>query len=100
MAKDKIVLMKNAAETNMAQRYNANLMTEQFKTDPYSGLTYFTNGKDLVPTSASQKDAADELNEFMKKVPNLDPNVAAKVFMGVKSGKFEIEPLQQVTPNQ
>lgn len=102
MAKDKIAMMRNAAETNMAQTYNANLLTEQYKKDPYSGLVYFTNGKDLEPsTEGTQQSQAQELQDFIKSVPQLDPNVAAKVFLGMKTGKYTLEPTDGfVTPNE
>ncbi len=102
MAKDKIAMMRNAAETNMAQTYNANLLTEQYKKDPLTGLVYFTNGKDLVPTTnGNSQTPAEELQDFIKSVPQLDPNVAAKVFLGMKTGKYSLEPADGfVTPNE
>lgn len=92
MAKDKIVMMKNTAETNMADRYNANLLTEQFKVDPTTGLTYFTNGKvlqvDENAAPVSNKSLSQEFNDFRNGLsPDISSDLAYKLYVAEKTGK-------------
>lgn len=99
MAKDKIVLMKNAAETNMADRYNANLLNEQVKVDPLTGLTYFTNLKDGLEKSAPSKNMAEEFNSFRRDLsPDISDDLAYKLFVSTKTGKI-VKDDPVVTPN-
>jgi hypothetical protein len=92
MAKDKIVLMKNAAETNMADRYNANLLTEQTKIDPTTGLAYFTNDKfvqiDPNAKPVSNKSLSEDFNEFRQGLgSDITPDLAYKLYVAEKTGK-------------
>jgi hypothetical protein len=100
-AKDKIVDLKNTAETNMANIYNLNIMNENFKKDPFTGLVYRTdNDQSYNPDPSGTADPADELNQFMKQVPSLSPDMAAKVYMGMKSGKWTIQDDGVLTPDE
>lgn len=101
MAKDKIVMLKNQAETNMADIYNLNLVHENYKKDPYSGLVYLTNETPLEPMNPNdQPDVAAEFSAFRSAIPNVSDDVAAKLFMGQKSGKWSIESDGFVTPQE
>lgn len=96
-AKDKITQLSNQAYTNASNLYNLNTMTENFKKDPFTGLITKVNDKALTPAKDSSKDFGEEFNEFAKSTPTLTPDMQMKAFLAVKSGKYTIEPDDNVT---
>jgi hypothetical protein len=101
MAKDKIVQMTNAAITNRGETQAMNSMTEQYKVDPRTGFTVFTGGKALNKSKPQEQAVAQKINDLIATVPGMTPDIAAKIVMGVNSGKWEVTPDDKVTqPNE
>jgi hypothetical protein len=96
-AKDKIVQLSNQAFTNASNIYNLNTTNENFKKDPFTGLIYKMNDKAITPNTATTKDFGEEFNEFAKSVPTVNPDLQMKAFLAYKSGKYQIEPDDNVT---
>lgn len=99
-AKDKIVQLSNAATKNAADIYNMNLMTENFKQDPLTGIVYKANDRDILPTAPSNKEFGEEFNQFSKTMPGVSPDLAMKAFLAVKSGKYQVDDDNMLTPNE
>ena len=89
-AKDKIVQLENNMLDNAQNIYNLNLMTEQKKKDPYTGLIYTTNYKPMEPKATSTKTLAQEFNEF-KSGSGLSDEAAMELFKASKSGKWDLK---------
>ena len=96
-AKDKITQLSNQAYTNASNIYNLNTMTENFKKDPFTGLITKVNDKAITPTQDNSKDFGDEFNTFAQSMPSVSPDLKMKAFLAYKSGKYTIEPDDQVT---
>ena len=82
----------NTALTNASDIYNLNLTTEQFKKDPFTGLIYKANDKAVTPKTAANDDVAAEFTTFSSKMKGVSPDLAMKLFLAKKSGKYVIEP--------
>lgn len=101
MAKDQIVNLKNQAETNRAAIYNLNINSEEFKKDPVTGKIFRTGNSEFDTTvKDSSKDAAAEFNSFREQIPGVSDDVAARLFIGVKSGKYTFEDDGILTPRE
>ena len=96
-AKDKIVQLSNQAYTNASNIYNLNTTTENFKKDPFTGLITKVNDKAITPTATNSKDFGEEFNSFSKGMPTVSPDLQMKAFLAYKSGKYAIEPDDNVT---
>lgn len=97
-AKDKIVNLTNQALTNASDIYNLNLNSENFKKDPLTGIVYKANDRAITPKKATDTDVAQEFQDFATKLPNVNPDLQAKLFLAYKSGKYQIEPDNGTTP--
>ena len=91
-AKDQIVKMENTMTTNASNMYNLNLQTTQKKKDPYTGLMYTTNYKDINPSAKKPVDLASEFNAFRGQVKGLSDSDALKLFTLTKTGKVTQTP--------
>lgn len=91
-AKDQIVKMENTMTTNASNMYNLNLQTTQKKKDPYTGLMYTTNYKDINPSAKKPVDLASEFNAFRGQVKGLNDADALKLFQLQKTGKVTQTP--------
>jgi len=96
-AKDKITQLSNQAYTNASNIYNLNTTSENFKKDPFTGIITKMNDKALTPTKDSSQDFGQEFNAFAKSMPSVNPDLQMKAFLAMKSGKYTIEPDDQVT---
>lgn len=96
-AKDKIVQLSNQAYTNASNIYNLNTTTENFKKDPFTGLITKVNDKAITPTATNSKDFGEEFNAFAKGMPTVSGDLQMKAFLAYKSGKYTIEPEDNVT---
>ncbi len=101
MAKDQITNLKTQAETNRAAIYNLNINSEEFKKDPFSGKIFRTGNSEFDTTvKDSSNEAAAEFNSFREQIPGVSDDVAAKLFIGVKSGKYSFEDDGMLTPKE
>jgi len=96
-AKDKIVQLSNQAYTNASNIYNLNTTTENFKKDPFTGIITKMNDRAITPNKDAGKDFGQEFNEFAKTIPGVNDDLKMKAFMAYKSGKYVIEPDDNVT---
>jgi hypothetical protein len=97
-AKDKITQLSNTAFTNASNIYNLNTTNENFKKDPFSGLISKMNDRALTATKDNSQDFGAEFNTFAQSMPNIkDPDLQMKAFLAYKSGKYTIEPDDNVT---
>jgi tRNA A37 threonylcarbamoyltransferase TsaD len=80
---------------NQASRLSAlNDRYENFKVDPFTGVTYKTGKANINPMSGNQSALMDRLNEYVTKYPNFDQKVlleAAKSDLGMDT-KYEAVP--------
>jgi hypothetical protein len=96
-AKDKIVQLSNQAYTNASNIYNLNTTTENFKKDPFTGIITKMNDRALTPNKDNSKDFGQEFNDFASAIPGVSDDLKMKAFMAYKSGKYVIEPDDNVT---
>jgi hypothetical protein len=96
-AKDKITQLSNQAYTNAANIYNLNTLTENFKKDPFTGIITKMNDRALSPTKDNAKDFGEEFNDFSSSLTGITPDLKMKAFLAYKSGKYVIEPDDQIT---
>lgn len=96
-AKDKITQLTNQAWTNASNIYNMNTLTENFKKDPFTGVITKMNDRAITPIKDNSKEFGEEFGEFSKTLPNVNPDLQMKAFLAYKSGKYTIEPDDQVT---
>ena len=96
-AKDKIVQLSNQAYTNAANIYNLNTTTENFKKDPFTGIITKMNDRAITPNKDTAKDFGQEFNDFARSIPGVNDDLKMKAFMAYKSGKYVIEPDDNVT---
>lgn len=90
MAKDKIAMLTNEAETNASNLYNLNRLTNQIKKDPLTGLVYSTNLKDSKSKDASSvEDFGKDFENFKKGFPaDVSTDMLMKSYMMFKTGKI------------
>ena len=96
-AKDKITQLSNQAYTNAANIYNLNLNTENFKKDPFTGIITKMNDKAITPISDNSKEFGEEFTAFAESMPTVKPELQMQAFLAIKSGKYKLEPNDQVT---
>ena len=96
-AKDKITQLTNQAWTNASNIYNMNTLTENFKKDPFTGIITKMNDRDLTPNKDNSKDFGQEFNEFASAIPGVSDDLKMKAFLAYKSGKYTLEPDDQIT---
>lgn len=96
-AKDKIVQLSNQAYTNASNIYNLNTTTENFKKDPFTGIITKMNDRAITPNKDTSKDFGEEFNTFARSMPSVNPDLQMKAFLAYKSGKYTIEPDDNVT---
>jgi hypothetical protein len=96
-AKDKITQLSNQAYTNASNIYNLNTTTENFKKDPFTGIITKMNDRAITPVKDNSQEFGQEFNAFAKSTPTLSPDMQMKAFLAMKSGKYVIEPDDQVT---
>jgi hypothetical protein len=96
-AKDKITQLSNQAYTNAANIYNLNTLTENFKKDPFTGVITKMNDRALSSTKDNAKDFGEEFNDFSSSLTGITPDLKMKAFLAYKSGKYVIEPDDQIT---
>jgi hypothetical protein len=96
-AKDKITQLSNQAFTNASNIYNLNTTTENFKKDPFTGIITKMNDRALTPNADNSKDFGQEFNDFAKSMPTVSGDLQMKAFLAYKSGKYTIEPDDNVT---
>jgi hypothetical protein len=96
-AKDKIVQLSNQAYTNASNIYNLNTTTENFKKDPFTGIITKMNDRALTPNADNSKDFGQEFNDFAESMPTVSGDLQMKAFLAYKSGKYTIEPDDNVT---
>ena len=96
-AKDKITQLSNQAYTNASNIYNLNTTTENFKKDPFTGIITKMNDRAITPVKDNTQEFGQEFNTFAKSTPTLTPDMQMKAFLAMKSGKYVIEPDDQVT---
>ena len=96
-AKDKITQLSNQAYTNASNIYNLNTTTENFKKDPFTGIITKMNDRAITPVKDNSQDFGQEFNTFAKSMPSVNPDLQMKAFLAMKSGKYVMEPDDQVT---
>lgn len=96
-AKDKIVQLSNQAYTNASNIYNLNSTNENFKKDPFTGIISKVNDRAITPTTTNSKDFGEEFNDFARSMPTVSGDLQMKAFLAYKSGKYQIEPDDNVT---
>jgi hypothetical protein len=96
-AKDKITQLSNQAYTNASNIYNLNTTTENFKKDPFTGIITKMNDRAITPNKDNTKEFGEEFNDFAKSTPTLSPDMQMKAFLAMKSGKYVMDPDDNVT---
>lgn len=96
-AKDKITQLSNQAYTNASNIYNLNTTTENFKKDPFTGIITKMNDRAITPVKDNSQEFGQEFNAFAKSMPSVNPDLQMKAFLAMKSGKYTIEPDDNVT---
>ena len=96
-AKDKIVQLSNQAYTNASNIYNLNTTTENFKKDPFTGIITKMNDRAITPAKDNSQDFGQEFNAFAKSMPSVSGDLQMKAFLAMKSGKYVMEPDDNVT---
>ena len=96
-AKDKITQLSNQAYTNASNIYNLNTTTENFKKDPFTGIITKMNDRAITPNKDNSQEFGQEFNEFSKSMPSVNPDLQMKAFLAMKSGKYVMEPDDNVT---
>ena len=96
-AKDKIVQLSNQAYTNASNIYNLNTTTENFKKDPFTGIITKMNDRAITPNKDNTASFGEEFNQFARSMPSVNPDLQMKAFLAYKSGKYTIEPDDNVT---
>jgi hypothetical protein len=96
-AKDKIVQLSNQAYTNASNIYNLNTTTENFKKDPFTGIITKMNDRAITPAKDNAQDFGQEFNAFAKSMPSVSGDLQMKAFLAMKSGKYVMEPDDNVT---
>jgi hypothetical protein len=71
--------------------------TENFKKDPFTGIITKMNDRAISPVKDNSQEFGQEFNAFAKSTPTLSPDMQMKAFLAMKSGKYVIEPDDQVT---
>ena len=96
-AKDKITQLSNQAYTNASNIYNLNSTNENFKKDPFTGIITKMNDRAITPVKDNSQDFGQEFNAFAKSMPSVSGDLQMKAFLAMKSGKYVMEPDDQVT---
>jgi hypothetical protein len=96
-AKDKITQLSNQAYTNASNIYNLNTTSENFKKDPFTGIITKMNDRAITPVKDNSQEFGQEFTTFAKSMPSVNPDLQMKAFLAMKSGKYTIEPDDQVT---
>ena len=96
-AKDKITQLSNQAYTNASNIYNLNTTSENFKKDPFTGIITKMNDRAISPVKDNTQDFGKEFSAFAESTPTLSPDLQMKAFLAMKSGKYVMEPDDNVT---
>jgi hypothetical protein len=74
-----------------------NSTNENFKKDPFTGIISKVNDRAITPTTTNSKDFGEEFNDFARSMPTVSGDLQMKAFLAYKSGKYQIEPDDNVT---
>jgi hypothetical protein len=55
------------------------------------------NDRAITPNKDTSKDFGEEFNTFARSMPSVNPDLQMKAFLAYKSGKYTIEPDDNVT---
>jgi hypothetical protein len=95
-ANDNIANQEIAMWQERADRLNLEgSIGEQYAKDPDTGIITFQKGKDLDPTTGTQKTILDKFNEIKTQSPGITDEIAYKMASGEAAGKYNIARTEQ-----